>query len=796
LAAAILDELDEALGQIDRPGTFCAIGRVPAVLPGLEVEGLGPVGLPLTAGVAKELVKHCHQAPYGKGEKTLVDTSVRRVWRMRPDHFRLKNPEWDRVVKGIVGAVQEELGLEGQGLEANLYDLLLYEKGGFFLPHRDGEKLDRMVATLVVVLPSSHEGGELIVRHDGQEQTVDFGGPSADPYHIHYAAFYADCEHEVRPLAKGYRLCLVYNLTLAKAKRALKAPSDSEYIEVIAPLVRKWAEDEGSAEKLAILLDHQYTRDGLSWGALKGTDRVKARVLAEAARRSGCRAYLALLTLHQSGEGEEEGGGHGYGRGRWYNRYDRYEEDEEDEDDEGKDGGEYTMVEIFDTELSADHWSDPEGNPLPIGELEVEEDEVLDPDSFTDVKPEEDFRGYTGNEGSPLDRWYRHAAIFLWPESRHFEIVCSRDSRGVVPELARMIERRQRAGAKDREALDAQCRELAAAIIARWPKQEYAGVRPESESGTSPAAALLECLVALDEPRRVGQFLGSLMTQDVSADPGPMVAVVGQKYGWPTFQPELLSVMKETSAGTMERNVRLLETICTTRPRKREGWEELCAALSQELIAAIEALDGKRLPSGYDETWYPERVDRAGVLAGLARALVATGQSDLMSRFIDHALGTPKRYRLTEAHIAAIVELRPWLKKHVKAPFPALTKWLEAVRERLEALTAEEPREPKDFRREAPIACECPECAELKRFLRDPGEPSHRFPVREERRRHIQDQIRKHKLDLSHRTEERGRPYTLVCSKTTASYQAALKKYHEDREHLATIEAIRAALPR
>ena len=81
-----------------------------------------------------------------------------------------------------------------------------------------------MVATLVVVLPSSHEGGELIVRHDGKEQTIDFGGASGDAFHIHYAAFYADCEHEIRPLKKGYRLCLVYNLTLSKSKKAISAP--------------------------------------------------------------------------------------------------------------------------------------------------------------------------------------------------------------------------------------------------------------------------------------------------------------------------------------------------------------------------------------------------------------------------------------------------------------------------------------------------------------------------------------------------------------------------------------------
>src|SRR5207237_1661382 len=127
-------------------------------------------------------------APYGKGAKTLVDTSVRRVWRMEPDRFALKNPEWDRVIKGIVAKVQEELGLESQKLGSHLYDLLLYEPGSFFRPHRDGEKLDRMVATLVLVLPSSFKGGELVVRHEGQERAIDFGGENSR-FQIQFAAF-------------------------------------------------------------------------------------------------------------------------------------------------------------------------------------------------------------------------------------------------------------------------------------------------------------------------------------------------------------------------------------------------------------------------------------------------------------------------------------------------------------------------------------------------------------------------------------------------------------------------------
>src|SRR5690349_10409768 len=132
MRSAIREELERALDRIDRPGSFCAVGSAPIILPGLEVDGLGPIGLPLTAGQAKALIRQGEQAPHGKGEKTVLDTKVRRVWRLKPDHFRLANPEWKGFVEQTVARVQAELGLEGQKVESHLYDLLLYEKGSFF----------------------------------------------------------------------------------------------------------------------------------------------------------------------------------------------------------------------------------------------------------------------------------------------------------------------------------------------------------------------------------------------------------------------------------------------------------------------------------------------------------------------------------------------------------------------------------------------------------------------------------------------------------------------------------------
>jgi hypothetical protein len=774
----VREKLDRALSKIDRPGTFCVSGSAPTVLPGLEVDELGPIGLPLTVKQAKELIKHCEQAPYGRGEKTLVDTSVRRVWRLGPDRFALKNPDWERFIAGTVRQVQDEFGLEKQKLEAHLYDLLLYEPGSFFLPHRDGEKLDRMVATLVVALPSSHEGGELVVRHDGQERTVDFGGVEGSPFHTYYAAFYADCEHEVRPLRKGYRLCLVYNLTLAKSKRPVAAPRASEYVERVRPLLREWAKDD-SAQKLVVTLGHQYTRGGLTRDALKGEDRSKAQVLIEAARQEGCRAYLALLTFWESGSAEYAGGYRSRRRGRGYGDY----------GDEGGDASDYEMGEIFDSSLTAEGLVDVDGNGLPIGTVTVDEDELLDPESLTDVDPEEEFEGYTGNAGMTLERWYRHAAILMWPERRHFEILCDRDSRSVVPVLTQMVTQWRRSKAKDAAVLEARCKDLAAAILAGWRERPYAyGPADPEDPGKS---TLFRALTALDNPELIRRFLGDVMVKDVSVAPGKSLATVCQKHGWGTFRDELLTVMRSTNSETAERNVRLLEQICSAKPRKKEGWGELCAALSQELVPAVETID-QRSPS-YD--WRSQKLERTGVLAGLVRSLILTGQSELLSRVVEHALASPEHYPLRLVHIPALEKLRPWIGKHLKEPCPALARWVASCREQLESLTARAPQEPTDFRRPAEIDHKCADCAELKRFLEDPSEAVHRFSVRQDRRDHLEHMIRGRKCDLDLQTDRRGSPHTLVCTKNKASYQERLTTYHQDRERLATVRSIEASLP-
>lgn len=297
----------EGLGESAK---FVARGSVEPVLPGLSVTNVGAVGIPITVDAAQALIKEASQAPYGLGEKTIVDIDVRRVWQIEPNKFQLRNPAWNTFITSIVDSVKQEFGIEGP-VDCQLYKLLVYEAGSFFSPHRDSEKSERMFATLVVCLPAWHEGGQLVVRHDAQTVNIDFSGPEAE-FSIQYAAFYADCEHEILPITQGYRVCLIYNLALSGSTQQPRAPHSSPLVaNAVKLLPRLFADD--LRNKIAIPLAHQYTPAGMHPPDLKGVDRVRLEVLGRAAEELDYQAFLALLTHSQTGSTESD---YGYSRYR------------------------------------------------------------------------------------------------------------------------------------------------------------------------------------------------------------------------------------------------------------------------------------------------------------------------------------------------------------------------------------------------------------------------------------------------------------------------------------------------
>ena len=776
-APGVHDKLLDALSQVDRPGEVCTWGDRPLTMPGLEVDGLGAVRLPLGTAQARKLIKLCRQAPYGKGTETVVDTNVRRVWELDPGQFQLTNPKWDDLVASILQDVQRALGLEDRKLAAHLYKLLVYEKGSFFLPHRDGEKLDRMVATLVIALPAEYEGGELIVSHDGRQHEIIFTG-AASGHELSYAAFYADCQHEVRPVRSGFRLCLTYNVTLAgtRGKQGIAAPSYGAAAAALGGLLAQWRDDPG-AQKLAVTLDHRYTQDGLSIDKLKGIDRARAEVLFEAAEQAGCVAHLALVTLWQSGSAEGGYDEYSYGRGRGY----RWSDDE-DEDDYDETGTSYEMGEVYDWSLSADHWSDRQGHKVRLGEIRLDESEIVADEALDEADPNrEDFEGYTGNAGMTLERWYHRAAVVIWPRSKHFHVLCSTGTDASIGGLEPLVKRLKRATKAKREELRRECLAFASAILDSW-QPGHRGYLPEKTDRVD-RNVFPDLLCELGDVELVQRFLVKVMPADGTVQLGKSFAKLCQQHGWASFEAGLTTVLETMTPATVTRNAKLLQALCVGRDTNAERIG-ICRRLSERSVKALAALDQQ--PRNRDWRW--QEIDRAALLGSLVTAMTAVGAEQPLAHLLDHALACDQ-YDLTEAHLTAIFALESRL---VKLPGgdTAVSRWLAACRRELENRTAEAPQEPTDYRRADKLSCKCQDCRALSAFLADPNRREARFPMAKERRRHLHGIIDSNRCDCTHVTEHRGSPHTLVCTKTTASYEAACKIYERDLQNLSRIAAL------
>ena len=73
-----------------------------------------------------------------------------------------------------------------------------------------------MLGSLVIIYPTTHEGGELVLRHKDQEWKVGANSltSSQSSPSLAYVAFYSDIEHEVLKVNNGRRVTVTYNLYL------------------------------------------------------------------------------------------------------------------------------------------------------------------------------------------------------------------------------------------------------------------------------------------------------------------------------------------------------------------------------------------------------------------------------------------------------------------------------------------------------------------------------------------------------------------------------------------------------
>ncbi len=832
-------QLLNALGDLSESIAFCASGTCPLVLPGLTVAGVGEIALPISMADAQSLIKHSHQAPYGRGEATIVDTGVRRVWQLEPDRFRLENPKWQSFVGDVAASVKSEFGIK-QEVTADLYKLLVYEKGSFFVPHRDTEKAHRMFATLVICLPSKHEGGQLVVSHAGQSLVVDFSGKTSN-YELQYAAFYADCQHEVRPVTNGYRVCLVYNLAIGGRRKQPAAPEYSNSVEAATKAVEAIFEEDDQRDMIVVPLLHQYTEAGLAPDASANAfsddepgddedwedddwdeseedefdeeDRLdeeddesdeetwdeeapgfkKVRRVADKSSNPD----VAPVPLEFKGADRARADVLGQVAARtncrafvallthWQSGYPDYDTIDDDSygrrwgrgyDDVSAGNDQAEFEEVFDESTSLKHWHTLDGQRQPFDELSIEESDIVSDSSEKDRPYRQEVHEATGNAGASMERWYHQAVIVLWPEARHFHVLASQGIKNSVPALHELVTTTENpAKCKD-------CKAFAKSIIDHW---EYStdGRRGKMDSlGTS----MMRSLLAIGDAKLAQKFFGQVLPLEYAALDGASLVALAELAKWNSLEKPLLSFYRNQKPDDYRADLRGLVTmfgsLASFGDNVSSSRKQVCKSVLKEVATMLAKWEKARSTS----TWRHDSPTRSnkfvGVVEPLVRGICAVGTQGDLKHLLTKIAANPKHYDLHRVLIPAVNGLSgdQYFATSSKLAESAVRGLRQFCIDQLTQRTAKQPEPPKNWKRNAKLDCDCENCQELARFLEDTEAKVHRFPRRTELRQHLHQQIDRHRIDCAHVTERRGRPYTLVCTKNQASFDRELKQYKTD----------------
>jgi hypothetical protein len=764
--------LAKAIRQATKSARFCVTGGLGATDPGIELAGVGPVSVPLRRGMKRSLIHLCRIAPYGKGTETLVDTNVRNTFELDPTKFRLSDA-WNAAVASATSTIAQQLGLPTEQLEAKLYKLLVYERGGFFLPHRDSEKHDRMVASMIVVLPNPFEGGALVVRHGSAEQKFTFDEAAAGKA-VCYAAFFADCEHEVERVTRGTRICLAYNLVLkpnhVRSRDALKSPAPADQL---ADTISSWVTTQ-PGKPLVFALEHHYTQRGLSLDLLKGADRHLAQLVVPAAENANCMVHLSQVSRHLLQFADDGSFARGYRRGYQARR------------------GPIEIGEAYEDDLSGTEWTDLRGKKQRWGAIPFDLAAIVSAVPIDDWKPtSEEFEGYTGNAGNTLDRWYHRSAIVVWHRDHHFDVIASSGAVDCIPMFCSMAAKLAKAKHPGESRHD--CVRFARAIIERWPQCPFA--RDPSEKNPL-WEEFQEHVLLLHDRETIAMFLSVAAARDVTLKLDKFIVKACHEFGWGAFADELtrLVVAQPQKHGPMQmpvRDIEWLSAYCcdkTADPGKSALAGKLCAAAVGRFCDQRPAR-----PSHYP--WHGQRgaSEKESSLPLLVKALVASARDEDLLRVIRFVRESPDEFRLDKCQVPALKSLIPWALKRVGSLHPHLASWLDAVREELQLAIAEKPQPPSDWARPANVKCNCRYCAQLNNFLADPTSELGRIPAREDARYHLVDMIRGHQCDVEHKLERTGSPYSLVLKKTTGSFKRAVERFEINCRLLAELAQVPAS---
>jgi len=736
-----------------------AQGQLPLDGLTVAVQGLGPLPSPLDAQTAQNLHAATRPAHHGQRDKTLLDKRVRDTGEIGADAVTL---HWrGDVQQQFAEAIAQALGLPK--LELRLHSLLLYGPGQFFKPHQDTEKYPRMVATAVLCWPSAHIGGELKLVHEALVQR--WASQHLHASALQWAAFYADCRHEVLPVTEGWRLVLSFDLVLAADVDSGRALDGEAPAALTTAMQQRFGGPSEGAPAVrppwVYLLEHEYTEHGLRWALLKGEDRVRVSALRAAAVSCGLQVDLALAEIHETWTASFDSPG---SRGRSRTRQADPEPDE-----------------LIDEELSLNYWVDAADQPHAAGALLVSRGDLHSlSETDEDFLVDSEYEGYMGNWGETLDYWYRRAAVVIRAphaaQAQRFEtefVAALRDALVMArqPDQADALASLLRAAL---HSLQAQWSSRSGKLLASYAT--LAAALPQAEDEL--ALALFKGMVPAELPAKDAAALVVLVALEKRRGSQWMLVWLhglGEKasahWGW--GPPSFLEAAEAESAKPIDPNWPLpqqLDLLILDGARAGLSVAWLAAVLDLAHARLLAADDKLRTasPAERQSNW-PRRLS---ALCELSRACqtfadakaAADGApaqaADRLGKLLEHVQKHPAQYPLKS--LLPLIETLAALPGSAAQGQPLR----QAVQAALQAaLVKNDPGPQHQGLTEIEWTCACQDCGQLASWADAATAQPLVLAIAEARRRHVADRVRDAAAPLQLQVLKRGSPHQLVVSK-------------------------------
>ncbi|THX79990.1 hypothetical protein D6D04_04863 [Aureobasidium pullulans] len=798
LSTDLREEFRTYLDEITAAGQFATMRKLETIvkpevkLLGMEGAPDQEIATPLGSRDASKLIEAAHQAPFGRGEETIVDTSVRNTWELSPDRFSLSE-HWQPYVDSLMALVCDELGVRGDGIRAELYKMLLYEKGAMFKRHADSEKVPGMFGTLVISLPSAHWGGAVVVTHNGKKyslQTYNHEYLAWYEYNLAVTARGTIDNTQVQEVTSGYRWVLTYNLVQTDCEQFNSAASADRKLRAILTEWNNTIEEEGGeTDKMIYQLDHKYTDASIRLNSLKGADLLRAQRLFSVCDQVGFTLYLASLEKQVHGSAESNNNGY----------YDRY-----DDDEEGSDGEFHAIEDVIDETLKLTRVVDTDGNVIAT-DLDIEEDDIVQPDPYEDRDPDEDsYEGWTGNAGATSTHWYKGSVLVLVPNDmianvflgsyRDFGYGDGGDAK-VLAILRHLVKRAQGFPGAQADSLRQSVGQVGIMISDNRVDAKHAGMRSYKYTDTTVSEAIVACadcgqvdvLRNLSSAFRDNLSEGALKSLSdlrgrtdlsIAEDRTRLEYIFGQvvlNYKTVSKKYETLSFLIGVEALTVANHEDCMPEIKNWVVQMLAKIFSDLDVLSNEdgdVIAKIATLDTS------------EALLRDRIMPSIQRQMQGASpeKTTFMMKFLSQALDSSKP--LT-AELVSIYEPLMESVDFAKTLMPFLKGIMERLRDGKDDIirhqvlfrtglsqyilrfVGQEPVQINWSRN--PVRCNCADCKTLNNFLRSPVDRVSRMSVGKQRRHHLHIQLDAH-TDCTHLTD-RGYMETLVITKQGKSFE-------------------------